>query len=114
VVGVSADKEKWGRKVYENLKNDGYKVYPINPNLEEIDGEKCYATLASIPLKIDCVMSVVPPQITEKIVAQMKELEIKKIWMQPGSESDDAIEFCKENKIEFIANACMLKKTGLV
>ncbi|MEM4194735.1 MAG: CoA-binding protein [Candidatus Anstonellales archaeon] len=108
VVGASRDKEKFGYKIYKAVLNAGYKVYPVNPNAKEIDGNPCYPSLASLPKKPDVVIAVVPPKITEKIVEEIAELKIKKVWMQPGSESEKAIEFCKNNRIKVVAWMCFV------
>jgi len=108
IVGVSKDQKKFGNQVYRDLKNSGYHVYPINPNTSEILGDKCYPNLESLPVKPDVVDIVVPPKITEIIVKKCKELGITKIWMQPGSESPNAIKYCKENGIDLIYNACVM------
>ncbi|MDI6704562.1 MAG: CoA-binding protein, partial [bacterium] len=50
VVGASRDPDKYGYQVYKDLKNAGYKVYPVNPNAEEILGNKCYPSLESLPV----------------------------------------------------------------
>jgi len=110
VVGASRDRTKWGFKVYEYLKLEGFKVFPVNPHCEKIDNDKCYSGLEAISEKPDAVVTIVPYQVTEKIVEQCKNLEITKIWMQPGSESDSAIEFCKNNNIKIVANACFIIK----
>ena len=108
VIGVSNNHEKWGYKVYRSLKNSGFKVYPVNPKHEKIDSDRCYPDLRSIPEKIDEVITVVPPEITENVVKRCKELGIRKVWMQPGSESEDAIRFCEENGINVIHDACFV------
>ncbi|MCD6126772.1 MAG: CoA-binding protein [Methanomicrobia archaeon] len=108
VIGVSNNHEKWGYKVYRSLKNSGFKVYPVNPKHEKIDSDRCYPDLRSIPEKIDEVITVVPPEITENVVKRCKELGIGKVWMQPGSESEDAIRFCEENGINVIHDACFV------
>ena len=108
VVGVSANPEKWGYKVYKTLKQMFRKVYAVNPGHAEISGEKCYPDLKSLPEKPDVVITVVPPKVTEEIVRTAKELGIRKIWMQPGSESEEAINFCKNNGIDYVYNACFI------
>ena len=108
VAGVSRNKEKYGFKVYDTLKKAGYKIYPINPTASEIDGEKCYPSLEELPEKPDVVITVVPPKVTDKIAEKCKELNINKIWMQPGSESKKSIDFCKKNNIEVIHSACIM------
>ena len=108
VIGVSRDPEKYGYKVYKDLKKAGYTVYPINPKAESIDGDKCYNSLRELPERPDVVDIVVPPKITERIIKECKELGIKRVWMQPGSESEEAISFCKENNIEVIHSVCVM------
>ena len=110
VIGVSRDKKKYGYKVYKNLKEAGYKVYPINPSTSEIDRERCYPSLSELPEKPDVVNLVVQPGITEEIVKECKKFRIKKVWMQPGSESKKAVNFCLENNIDVIYNICIIVK----
>jgi len=110
VIGVSRDPKKYGHRVYKDLKMSGYRVYPINPNADEILGDKCYHSLKELPERPDVVDIVVPPMITVDIVKECKELGIKKVWMQPGSESKKAINFCKENDINIIHGICVMVK----
>jgi hypothetical protein len=108
VVGVSSAPEKYGNKVFFDLLNKGYRVYAIHPDGGEIQGNPRYANLSSLPEKPTLVVSVVPPKTTEKIILECVKLDIDKIWMQPGSESQAAIELCRKNKIKYLANACII------
>ena len=108
VVGVSKESEKYGNKVYFDLKNAGYDVYPINPNARKISNYKCYSKLENLPKIPDVVDIVVPPGVTEKIVKECKNLGIKMVWMQPGSESEKALLYCKENNIDVLYGICVM------
>jgi predicted CoA-binding protein len=108
IVGVSRDPAKYGHQVYKNLRSAGYKVYAINPNANEILGDKCYPSLEALPVKPDVVNIVVPPIVTETVVKTCKKLGIKKVWMQPGSESEAAINFCRKNGIDVIYGVCVM------
>jgi acetyltransferase len=70
VVGVSSDKSKIGRVIYDNALNGGYqgKIYPVNPKYDNIDGEKCYPTVNDINDAIDMVCISLPYQLVEGIV----------------------------------------------
>lgn len=70
VVGVSSDKSKIGRVIYDNALNGGYqgKIYPVNPKYDNIDGEKCYPTVNDIGDAIDMVCISLPYQLVEGIV----------------------------------------------
>lgn len=112
VVGASSNQEKYGYKVLRDLKEASYTVVPINPKGGKILGLKVYTSLKeyteSAKAEIDVVIFVVPPQVTENVLKQVKELGIDKVWMQPGSESDEAIKFCEEKNIECISNSCIM------
>ena len=108
VIGVSRDETKYGRKVFNFLKNKGFKVFPINPKVDLINGEKCYSSLDDLPVLPDVVSFIVPPSITKVIVEKCRELGINKVWLQPGSESEEVIKFCKDNNIECVHNQCVL------
>ena len=110
VVGVSGNPAKYGHQVYNDLKEAGYVVYAVNPNIDEVSGDRCYHTLSELPEKPDVVDTVVPPTVTEKIVKECKELGIEKVWMQPGSESEHAIRFCEENGIKVVHDVCVMIK----
>lgn len=110
VVGVSRNPAKYGHQVYKDLKEAGYVVYAVNPSIDEVSGDRCYPSLSELPEKPDVVDIVVPPEVTEKIVEECKELRIGKVWMQPGSESREAINFCTRNDIKVVHDVCVMVK----
>jgi uncharacterized protein len=108
VVGVSGNSKKFGNWAYRELKAKGYRIFPINRNLDSIDGSECYPNLHALPEKVDGVLIVVPPKETEQVVREADALSIKRIWMQQGSESDEAIEYCHKNGISEVHGECIL------
>jgi predicted CoA-binding protein len=108
VVGASRDPEKYGHQVFKDLRNAGYKVYCVNPNADEVMRVKCHPNIEALPEKPDVVDIVVPPKITEQIVRSCKKLGIMKVWMQPGSESEETIQFCRENGIDVVHGVCVM------
>jgi predicted CoA-binding protein len=110
VIGVSKNPSKYGHQVYKDLKEAGYVVYAVNPTIDEILGDRCYHSLSELPQKPDVVDTVVPPGVTEKVVTECKELDIARVWMQPGSESEQAIDFCSRNNIKVVHDVCVMVK----
>ena len=108
VVGASNNSTKYGYKVFMDLKNNGYDVYPVNLKEKKIKDYDCYSSLKTLPIKPDVVITIVPSRITKEIVKQASELNINKIWMQPGSESNKAISYCKKNNMDVISNQCVI------
>jgi predicted CoA-binding protein len=108
IVGVSRKRNKFGNVIYRELKKKGYQVYPINSSTTVVEGDTCYPNLLSLPEKIDAVVINVPPAQTEKIVREVKEAGIVKVWLQQGSQSDKAISYCEQNGIDCVSNECIL------
>jgi len=108
VVGASRNPKKYGHQVYKDLRKAGYRVYPVNPNADEILGDRCYPSIEDLPVKPDVVDIVVPPKITERVVKTCRKLGIRKVWMQPGSESEAAIKFCEENGMDVVHGVCVM------
>jgi len=108
VVGASRDPEKYGHQVYKDLRSAGYEVYPVNPKAEEILGDRCYADIRELPRKPDVVDFVVPPKVTEKILKTCLKLSVMRVWLQPGSESEEAIKFCQDYGINVVHGVCVM------
>ena len=108
IIGVSSNTEKYGYQIFMNLKDRGYEVYPVNPRLQELEGVKCYASLNDIPVKVDVVDFVVPPAVTEATLKDCQHLGLDRIWLQPGSESEAAIAFCRKNSLKVVHDVCVM------
>jgi len=108
VVGVSRKSGKFGNAIYKELKKKGLNIYGVNPSLKFIEGDKCYSNLKELEGKVDAVVNVVSPNQTTSVVKEANEIGVKNIWMQQGSESEEAIKYCQENKINEIHKECIL------
>lgn len=108
VVGVSTNREKYGYKVYQDLKRGGYTTYAVNPRCELIDGDTCYPDLDSLPESPEVVEFVCPPAVTERMVRLLPGLGVDKAWMQPGAESEAAISYCAANGIKVLHDVCVM------
>ena len=111
LVGANSNPRKYGNKIFRSLRGAGYKVYAVNNRETSVEGEPAYPRLADLPEKPEVVDIVVPPDQTEQIVRDCKALGLTRVWMQPGAESQAAIQYCLDNGIEVIHDACaMLEK----
>lgn len=108
VVGASADPAKFGNRIFRSLREAGYRVYAVNPKAESIDGAAAYPSLEQLPERPDVVDIVVPPPVTEEVVRQCARLGLRRVWMQPGAESDAAIKYCREHSIAVVYGACAM------
>ncbi len=109
IVGVTRSEKDWGRRLYDQFKKRGYDTYAINPN-RAIAGIQCYGHLSDLPRKVDGVVLVVPPKVSEQVVREAAALKISRVWMHrgmgEGAVSPAAIQFCKEHNIAVIYGVC--------
>ena len=108
IVGVSRNGNKFGNAAMKELINRGYTVYPVNPNTDNIDGDKCYSSLTNLPDKVDGAVIVVKPEESGKVVKEAKAAGINNIWLQQGAESNDAVSFCNNNGMNVVYGECIL------
>ena len=107
VVGASTHEEKDAHTVPAYLKEQGYRVIPVNPNHGAIWGEKSYANLGDIPDPVDVVEVFRPPEEAESIVEEAIEIGAKTVWMQVGIRNDAAAARAREAGLNVVMDACM-------
>lgn len=113
VIGVSHSSDKYGHKVFRDMVQAGWEVYGVNPKGGEVAGQTLYQSLSAVPQPVDIVVTVVPPAITLQVVEQCHQLGVTSIWMQPGSESPEAVKRAKELGMQVTSNACIMVRSGL-
>ena len=112
LIGASNDKEKFGNKIYLDLKLKGYDIIPINPKEKIIEGDKVYSSLNTMEKLPDIVNFVVPPPIAIKIAQEAVKLGIRHLWFQPGSESQELENWLNSTKgIKYLINSCIMIDT---
>ena len=113
VVGASENRNKYGNKVLRSYMQNNLPVYPIHPTAKKVEGLTAYPDLHSLPVTVHGISIITPPAITEQVVQAAAALGIKHIWMQPGAESQAAIDFATSNAINLIeGDACLLVAIG--
>ncbi len=113
VAGVSRDDSGHpaANLIYRRLKATGHDVFPVNPNMQTFDGDRCYPDLRSIPGGVGGVVIVTRPETTERIVSECGDAGVRRVWMHRGmgkgsSVSPQAVEYCRQHDISVIAGAC--------
>jgi len=109
VLGATANTNKFGYKIYMCLKKHGYKVYPVNPNVDNIDGDICYASIAELPEIPGVVDFVVPERVGLAAVAECKEKGVKCLFLQPGADKDSVVEAATAAGLSVIKNCVLVQ-----
>lgn len=109
ISGVSRNPRKFGRVAYDHLTERGFKLYAVNPNTDEINGDRCYRNVSSLPSHVDRLYIVTPKEQTAQVLQEAAGKGIRHVWIQQRSEDDEAVRVATENNINLIQKECMLK-----
>jgi len=120
VVGLSCNPMRASHGVSAYMQSHGYRIVPVNPQIEECLGEKSYASLLDIPNpdisdqnvpgKIDIVNIFRRPEFAEEIVDQAIQLKVPAIWMQEDVIHEKAAEKARQAGIFVVMDLCILKE----
>ena len=115
VVGATDDPDKYGGRIYRNLKGKGYRVYAVNPRRDEVDGDRSYHALADIEDPPTVVDIVVPPKVTLEVLAECEQLGLRNVWVQPGAEDAAVIDVLEAGDFDYVAGGpCIMVETSAV
>ena len=106
-VGLSSSDEKESYWIVSYLKEQGYRIIPVNPTATEILGEKVYASLSDIPDKVDVVQVFRKSEDVPPVVEEAIKIGAKVVWMQEGIVNEEAAQKAREAGLQVVMNACM-------
>lgn len=107
VVGASANKKKFGYAVFNELRQKGYDICPVNPKLEKIEDVTCYKSVNDIPADYEKVFIVTPKTETDSVIKQAAEKGLRHIWVQQTSNTKDTESIAKELNVDLIQKECI-------
>ncbi len=110
VVGLSSKPDRPSYRAASYLKEQGYKIIPVNPTEKEILGELCYPDLASIPESVDVVEVFRRSEEVPSIVEEAIRIGVKAVWMQEGVINEEAAARAREAGLMVVMDKCMRKE----
>ena len=110
VVGMSPKKHRPSNYVAMYMKNQGYKIIPVNPGHEIIQNKKCYSSLLDIPIQVDVVNVFRRSEFAASIAKEAVSIGAKALWLQDGVISEEASEIAQTDGLLFVMNDCMLRR----
>jgi predicted CoA-binding protein len=108
VVGVSRDPNKFGSRMFIELKARGYHVFAVNPAMNIFNEDPCYPDLAALKEKVEGVVVNVPPERAIGVLKEAAQNGIKNIWLQQGAESPEVLETARELSLNPVVKKCIL------
>ncbi|MCX8064040.1 MAG: CoA-binding protein, partial [Candidatus Hydrogenedentes bacterium] len=95
IIGASADPTKYSNKAIKAYRAQGWTVYPVNPNLDEVEGLPCYKSIEDVPEPIDRISVYVPPAIGKQLLHSIAKKKHTELYINPGAEDTELIELAK-------------------
>ena len=108
VIGLSADQSKPSHYVSAYMQQHGYKLYPVNPSIPGVLGEKSYASLSDLPIKPDIVNVFRLPKFIPAIVEEMIQLGLPNLWVQLGIVHREAAARAEAAGIHVVMDHCIM------
>jgi len=110
VVGLSDSPLRPSHGVAAYMQTQGYRIIPVNPEIEDALGEKAFRSLLDVKEKIDIVNIFRRPEFVPDVVNQAIQLKVPAIWMQEGVVHQDAAEKARRAGIFVVMDHCILKE----
>ncbi|RME31249.1 CoA-binding protein [Candidatus Woesearchaeota archaeon] len=123
VVGATNNEEKYGSKVFRDLKQAGYNVVAINKRGGVIQGTPAYPSVTAFLDRVAKLFSeekrretiakiilvlVVPPEAALQVIEEAAGLGVRRAWFQPGAESEEALAYCAEHGLAVVQGQCIM------
>ncbi|MBP1967946.1 putative CoA-binding protein [Virgibacillus natechei] len=107
VVGLSDNPDKTAFQISKIMQENGYRIIPVNPNVEEVLGEKAYPTLTDIPDNIDIINVFRRPEHLPDIAKEAAQTDCSVFWAQQGIISEEAYDYLKERDFTVMMDLCI-------
>ncbi len=108
VVGLSSRPERHSNVVASYLLKAGYRIFPVNPNETSVFGVEAVPTLTDVPEPVDVVDVFRRPEFVPEIAQQTVEIGAPVLWLQPGAESEEAVDIARQAGTTPVAGLCMM------
>lgn len=107
VVGLSDNESRTSYQISKAMQDAGYKIIPVNPNVDEVLGEKAYKSLTDIKEKIDIINVFRRSEFLPEIATEAIETDCKIFWAQQGVQNEAAYKKLKEHNFTVIMDVCI-------
>ena len=108
VVGLSSNPKRYSYEVASYLQEHGYRVIPVNPNEDEVLGERAYPSLLEVPEKIDAVDVFRRAEDTPEVAREAVQVGAKVLWLQNDIVNDEARRIAEEAGLDVVMGVCMM------
>ncbi len=112
VVGLSANPGRVSHSVCAYMADHGYRIIGVNPNYPEVFGETCHSSLTDMPAEVRAEVELVVvfrrPEEVPELLSECADLGLKKVWLQLGVASAEALEIAEKRELEIVEEQCLM------
>ncbi len=112
VVGLSANPGRVSHSVCAYMVDHGYRIIGVNPNYPEVFGETCHPSLTDMPEEVRSEVELVVvfrrPEEVPELLNECADLGLKKVWLQLGVASAEALEIAEKRELEIVEEQCLM------
>jgi hypothetical protein len=112
IIGASSDRRKFGNKAVRAFLQQGYKVFPVNPKEETIEGLKTFKSISDVPVRPQKISVYLPPPVLLNVLPDIAAKGCDEFWLNPGTESDAVLAECERLGLNVI-QACSIVGVGM-
>ena len=109
VIGDVVTEGKYANKILNRFNEKGYRVSGVSHKT----GENVYDCIGKVPFNIEAIDLCVNPKYGINYLKEAKELGVKYVLIQPGAESEEILNYCKDNNILAIENCALVQLSNI-
>ncbi|MFC4557243.1 CoA-binding protein [Virgibacillus kekensis] len=107
VVGLSDNSARTSYQISKIMQNQGYRIIPVNPTVDEVLGEKAYNRLTDVDEKIDIINVFRRPEYLPEIAREAAETDCRVFWAQQGIVNQEAYDYLQKREFTVIMDMCI-------
>ena len=112
VLGASNDRNKFGNKAVRAYHQQGFTVFPVNPNESRIESLPCFASIREVPTRPNLVSVYLPPPVLLKVLPDIATVGCDELWLNPGTESAEVLAAAAKLGLN-VVQACSILAVGV-
>jgi len=112
IIGASNNRDKFGNKAVRAHLQQGYTVYPVNPNETQVEGLAVFKSIKDVPVRPERISVYVPPAVVLKLLPDIAARGCDELWLNPGTESDDVLAEAEKLGLN-VVQACSIVGIGV-
>jgi predicted CoA-binding protein len=107
-IGLSRDPKKFSRAIFKELLAKGYDMYPVNPNMDDVEGIRCYHDVSDLPESVKYGLFMTPKANTAGAVENAIHHGFTHLWIQQGADTKEAAETARQSAVKLVCGACIM------